>query len=223
MPLTPDPTNDIYGPPGPEVASVFGTAGNGADGAHAAIGSRLRTRGAGGQTATHGSRTITIDPTEIEEEGSAGEDDHVHGVLSLTGEPSTERRVQWDDDVVDNEHLNKKKSKICCIFKKQKEFGESSDESSSESDSDSSGSESDGGPVSKSSSGSGKGKSNSNKDDGSCGHDHSDPKHQHHNHNHREPKKPKKRVLNEYERMPKVKSSVPRPINQEPEGPLAQP
>ncbi|KAK3831007.1 MAG: phosphatase inhibitor-domain-containing protein [Linnemannia gamsii] len=218
-----DSTNDIYGPPGPPLASIFGAArGGSADGSPGAIGSRLQARGAGAQTATHGSRTMTLDPTEIEED-SADEEDHAHGVLSLTGEPSTDRRVQWDDDVIDNEHMNKKKSKICCIFKKQKEFGESSDESSSESDSDSSGSESDGGPASKSSSGSGKGKGNSNKDDGSCGHDHSDPNHQHHHHSHRGPKKPKKRVVNEYERMPKVKSSVPKPINQEPEDSGAQP
>ncbi|KAF8947089.1 hypothetical protein BGZ47_010334 [Haplosporangium gracile] len=216
-----DPTNDIYGPPGPPVTSVFGTAGGlDADGAPGnGFGSLLRNRGAGSQTVSHGSRTMTINATEAGEEGSADEDDHAHGVLSLTGEPNTERRVQWDDDVIDNEHLNKKKSKICCIFKKQKEFGESSDESSSESDSDSSGSESDGGPVSKP----GKGKENSNKDEGSCGHDHSDPNHQHHHHNHRALKKPKKRVLNEYERMPKAKSSVPRPVNQEPEGSGAQP
>ncbi|KAF9899601.1 hypothetical protein EC991_008541 [Linnemannia zychae] len=218
---SPDPTNDIYGPPGPPVSSVFGAAaGSGVDGASGGIGSRLRTRGAGGQTATYGSRTMTLNPTDIEEE-SADETDHDHGVLSLTGEPSTERRVQWDDDVIDNEHLNKKKSKICCIFKKQKEFGESSDESSSESDSDSSGSESDGGPVSKSSSGAGKGKGNSNKDEGSCGHDHSGPNHQHHHHGGH--KKPKKRVLNEYERMPKVKSTAPKPVNQELGGSGTQP
>jgi hypothetical protein len=55
---------------------------------------------------------MTVHATETGEEGSADEEDnHVHGVLSLTGEPSTERRVQWDDDVIDNEHLNKKKSK----------------------------------------------------------------------------------------------------------------
>lgn len=216
-----DPTNDIYGPPGPPVTSFYGADGGGADRAPVAVGSLLRTRGAGSQSATNGSRTMTIDPTETEEQGSADEEDHIHGVLSLTGEPSTERRVQWDDDVIDNEHLNKKKSKICCIFKRQKEFGESSDESSSESDSDSSGSESDGGPVSKPSSG--KGKGGSDKDnDGSCGHDHSDPNHQHH-HSHRGPKKPKRRVLNEYERMPKVKSSVPRPVNQNPGGGVPQP
>ncbi|GEQ68530.1 hypothetical protein JCM33374_g2198 [Metschnikowia sp. JCM 33374] len=39
-------------------------------------------------------------------------------------------RVRWTSDVVDNEHLEKKKSKICCIFHPQREFGESSDEDS---------------------------------------------------------------------------------------------
>lgn len=82
---------------------------------------------------------------------------------------------------------------VCCIFKKQKEFGESSDESSSESDSDS-GSESDGGPSSSRGLGSGGHKDH----DESCNH--------HHGHGHGSKKKagkPKKRVLNEYERMPK--------------------
>jgi hypothetical protein len=85
---------------------------------------------------------------------------------------------------------------VCCIFKKQKEFGESSDESSSDSDSNSSGSESDGGPVSSSS---GKGKDGKKGDHGSC--DHAD-------HNHHGSKKTKKRVLNEYERMPKGKADA---------------
>ncbi|KAJ2732584.1 hypothetical protein IW152_003699 [Coemansia sp. BCRC 34962] len=38
--------------------------------------------------------------------------------------------VQWAEDTVDNEHLNRKKSKVCCIFRRQRQFGESdSDES----------------------------------------------------------------------------------------------
>jgi hypothetical protein len=38
--------------------------------------------------------------------------------------------VTWHDDVVDNEHMNKKSSKACCIFHKPRSFGESdSDES----------------------------------------------------------------------------------------------
>mmetsp|Transcript_4386 Transcript_4386/g.4370 ORF Transcript_4386/g.4370 Transcript_4386/m.4370 type:complete len:135 (+) Transcript_4386:117-521(+) len=47
-------------------------------------------------------------------------------------------KVRWTNDVVDNENMDKKKSKICCIFHPQREFGElsseSSDSSSDESD-----------------------------------------------------------------------------------------
>lgn len=44
-------------------------------------------------------------------------------------------KVRWTDDVVDNENMNKKKTKICCIFHPHREFGElSSDESSSSSE-----------------------------------------------------------------------------------------
>ncbi|KAG0199909.1 Type 1 phosphatases regulator ypi1 [Mortierella sp. GBA30] len=198
-----DATNDIYGPEGPDLATFIRENTGGRD-SPIAVGSRVRVAGAGPQPATYGSRTITLDPTQIHED-DPGADDHV-GVLELTGEPSAARRVQWDDDVVDNEHMGKKKSKICCIFKKQKAFGESSDESSSDSDSDTSGSESDGGPVS---SGSGKGKGRSN--DQPC--DHSDPSHQrHHNHHRHGAKKAKKRVLNEYERMPKGKDFDARPV-----------
>lgn len=50
-------------------------------------------------------------------------------------------KVRWTEDVVDNEHMDKKKSKICCIFHPQKEFGESSDSDSLSGSSDSSGDE----------------------------------------------------------------------------------
>ncbi|XP_037958375.1 E3 ubiquitin-protein ligase PPP1R11-like [Teleopsis dalmanni] len=43
--------------------------------------------------------------------------------------PKSKRSVAWREDTVDNEHANKKKSKCCCIFRKQHEFGESSSES----------------------------------------------------------------------------------------------
>ncbi|CAK9436765.1 uncharacterized protein LODBEIA_P12870 [Lodderomyces beijingensis] len=32
--------------------------------------------------------------------------------------------VRWTEDVVDNEHMNKKKTKICCIFHPQRSFDE---------------------------------------------------------------------------------------------------
>lgn len=41
-------------------------------------------------------------------------------VLSL----QTERTVSWSDDVIDNEFLCKKKSKVCCIYHKRKECPE---------------------------------------------------------------------------------------------------
>mmetsp|Transcript_14307 Transcript_14307/g.40699 ORF Transcript_14307/g.40699 Transcript_14307/m.40699 type:complete len:161 (-) Transcript_14307:53-535(-) len=46
--------------------------------------------------------------------------------LSLAARPS----VRWDADVVDNEGMGRKSSKRCCIFHKQREFGESSTDSS---------------------------------------------------------------------------------------------
>ncbi|ORY94305.1 phosphatase inhibitor-domain-containing protein [Lobosporangium transversale] len=211
MTPTADATNDIYGPAGPPTISSVRTeiamrGGSGASGSYS------RVAGSQRQPATHGSRTITIDPTEIEEDPDTA--DHEHGVLELTGESNAGRRVQWDDDVIDNEHMGKKKSKICCIFKKQKEFGESSDESSL--DSDSSSSESDGGPISAGSgSGEGKGKGSKKDNDGHCNHsDDLEHQHHHHSHHHHGPKKAKKKVLNEYERMPKVKSTMSKPANQ---------
>jgi len=44
--------------------------------------------------------------------------------------PPASRRVQWTEDTVDNEHMNKKKSKCCCIYKKPLKFGESDSEDS---------------------------------------------------------------------------------------------
>ena len=30
-----------------------------------------------------------------------------------------EKRVSWTEDTIDNEHMNKKSSKVCCIFYKE--------------------------------------------------------------------------------------------------------
>mmetsp|Transcript_107944 Transcript_107944/g.300097 ORF Transcript_107944/g.300097 Transcript_107944/m.300097 type:complete len:161 (+) Transcript_107944:73-555(+) len=46
--------------------------------------------------------------------------------LTLRAPPS----VRWDEDVIDNEGLGRKSSKRCCIFHKQRDFGESSTDSS---------------------------------------------------------------------------------------------
>jgi len=71
-----------------------------------------------------GQRSRSVEQTQEEEE-----------------QPTTRRRrIQWAEDVVDNEGLGRKKSKVCCIFHKTRAVGESSSEddsdSSSSSDSD---------------------------------------------------------------------------------------
>lgn len=41
----------------------------------------------------------------------------------------SDHHVTWAEGTVDNEGVGKKKSKKCCIFKKRREFGESSSDS----------------------------------------------------------------------------------------------
>jgi Protein phosphatase inhibitor len=50
-------------------------------------------------------------------------------VLRLTLS-STRPSVHWDENVLDNEGLGRKSSKRCCIFHRQRSFGESSTDSS---------------------------------------------------------------------------------------------
>jgi hypothetical protein len=57
-----------------------------------------------------GSRTITSTPTP-DEQGSSGPGPNGYKVLKLRGGPVTRRRVVWDEDVVDNEHMGRKSSK----------------------------------------------------------------------------------------------------------------
>jgi len=61
--------------------------------------------------ANDGSRTVTLNPT-VEESETESEDDSF-GILRLRGDPSARspRQIQWADNVVDNEHLGRKKSK----------------------------------------------------------------------------------------------------------------
>ena len=47
-----------------------------------------------------------------------------------------EKKVTWHESVIDNEHMNKRKSNKCCIFHKKQELSDSSCEESSDSDSD---------------------------------------------------------------------------------------
>lgn len=43
--------------------------------------------------------------------------------------PEPRRHVAWAADTIDNENMNKRKSKCCCIFEKRRDFGESSSDS----------------------------------------------------------------------------------------------
>ncbi|KAJ2682007.1 hypothetical protein IWW39_006164 [Coemansia spiralis] len=119
-------------------------------GPSALAGTRLgELRGSGTSLASHGSRTMVVGGNG-EGQGSAATSVSAEGVLRLRGEssrqssasaeeqpqpqpqpqPAAGGRVQWAEDTVDNEHLNRKKSKVCCIFRRQRQFDESdSDES----------------------------------------------------------------------------------------------
>lgn len=89
----------------------------------------LRGPGTATHPATHGSQTIL--------QTNAGPS-APSGTLRLRAEPQERRGIRWAEDVVDNEGMGKKSSKVCCIYHKPHEPGGSdSDSSSSSSDSDS--------------------------------------------------------------------------------------
>jgi len=90
---------------------------------------QLRGSGTATPTGTHGSQTIL--------QTNAGPS-APSGTLRLRAEPEERRGIRWAEDVVDNEGMGKKSSKVCCIYHKPHEPGDSdSDSSSSSSDSDS--------------------------------------------------------------------------------------
>ncbi|CAI5757247.1 unnamed protein product [Candida verbasci] len=47
-----------------------------------------------------------------------------------------QNQVQWSEETVNNEHLNRKKSKVCCIYHPQRNFDDPSDTSDSSDSSD---------------------------------------------------------------------------------------
>ncbi|KAF3924267.1 hypothetical protein ABW21_db0205451 [Orbilia brochopaga] len=113
---------------------------------------------------------------------------HADGILRLRGasEAHTQRRrVTWTEEVVDNEGLGKKKTKICCIYRKPRQFGESSSEDSSSSSS----SEGDQSPDAES-------EHDAERDHPPHRHNHGD--HKHHAHSSRKQKR-----KNAYEKQPK--------------------
>lgn len=86
----------------------------------------VRTR----QRAAHvPAATMTL--TETPAATATTENEVLH--LTLVARPS----VRWDENVQDNEGLGRKSSKRCCIFHKQRDFGESSTDSSDNENDDS--------------------------------------------------------------------------------------
>lgn len=69
--------------------------------------------------------TATMTITRTTEPQTQNNNDEVLR-LTLQSGPN----VTWDENVIDNEGLGRKSSKRCCIFHKQRAFGESSTDSS---------------------------------------------------------------------------------------------
>lgn len=89
------------------------------------------------QSTAAGSRTEVVPRPEAGDEQA-----NDPRFLRLVGSPEPAEReearpqVMWSEDVIDNEHMNKKKSKICCIYHPTTEFGESEAEDEDEEESD---------------------------------------------------------------------------------------
>lgn len=81
-----------------------------------------------GYTASH----IPVEGLPAKQASTADSDTKaITEVLRLRLAPRRKAKaVRWSEDVVDNEFMNKKKSKKCCIFHKQKSFGDWSDDDS---------------------------------------------------------------------------------------------
>lgn len=60
-----------------------------------------------------------------------------HVVTVIASSVTEAPRVTWDESVIDNEHMRKWSSKICCIFSRKKKWDESSSEDDSSNESDS--------------------------------------------------------------------------------------
>jgi protein phosphatase 1 regulatory subunit 11 len=168
-------------------------------------------------TAQGGSRTIEVRPQPVLRLSAPS------GVLRLRAEPTERRRIQWAEDVIDNEGMGKKSSKgikhsfmlwcnfadlhvVCCIYHKPRAADESSDDdssdsSSSDSDSDSEVDNSTARPAGRA--GGQRGRRPREHDHGDCEHDHT------HDGSSGKPQKRarqrRKPSPNAYEKMPKVK------------------
>ncbi|KAK1674443.1 phosphatase inhibitor-domain-containing protein [Colletotrichum godetiae] len=161
--------------------------------------------------------------TQTETQGRTG----TQAILRLRGAHAPSRQsVRWAEDVVDNEGLGRKSSKVCCIYHRPKGVDESSDESCSDSSDDSSDSDADdNGGRRRIPSGDHKGKGKGKKSGKRGDHDYDcdDHDHDHSGHGHgrkagREGTEKRRPSPNAYERVPKP----PKPKDEGSGGPLAK-
>ena len=71
---------------------------------------------------------VTATETLQLHEPSTSEQPQVQTVVTLRLAPRMKKKVSWREDTVDNEHMQKKKSKICCIFHKDDDCDSDSDD-----------------------------------------------------------------------------------------------
>ncbi|KEG01298.1 hypothetical protein YYE_03886 [Plasmodium vinckei vinckei] len=81
---------------------------------------------------SYGNSTITCVQEPPSRTGRGGNSRATLRIVKL----APKKKVTWDKDTVDNEHANKKSSKVCCKYKKPRRFDESSESESSDSDSE---------------------------------------------------------------------------------------
>ncbi|KFD57269.1 hypothetical protein M513_01780 [Trichuris suis] len=82
------------------------------------------------ETCVHDSQTVTATQQNV-----VGSEIIARPSMRLILRPDpTRRHVSWATGTVDNEHLNRKKSKCCCVYVKPKKFDESSSEDEEELD-----------------------------------------------------------------------------------------
>jgi len=94
----------------------------------------LSAEGAGSRSApAAAAATMTMTMTPAQEPQTQISNNEEVLRLTLQDRPA----VTWDESVIDNEGMGRKSSKRCCIFHKQRAFGESStDTSDSDNDND---------------------------------------------------------------------------------------
>ncbi|XP_017857282.1 PREDICTED: protein phosphatase 1 regulatory subunit 11 [Drosophila arizonae] len=80
---------------------------------------------------TDGTKTETLEETDSATQQAEAAQSAPTLLLRLE-HPRDERRVVFHDGVIDNEHMNRMKSKCCCIYRKPLAFGESSSDDDDE-------------------------------------------------------------------------------------------